>query len=98
MPTRMDRAQIEHVAALASLTLTPEEADRMSRELDAIVSYVEELASLDTEGIEPTTSVLLSPTAWRSDEVAPSLPRDEALASAPRTAHGGFAVPTFVES
>jgi aspartyl-tRNA(Asn)/glutamyl-tRNA(Gln) amidotransferase subunit C len=98
MTTRIDRAQIEHVAELSSLTLTAEEADRMTREIDAIVRYVDELNELDTENVEPTASVLLSPSAWRADEVIPSLSQEEALSQAPRTSQGGFAVPTFVES
>jgi len=107
MTTRIDRAQIEHVAQLASLVLTDDEAERLTRELADIVRYVEELNELDTSGIEPTASVRQnvsapgaepSESAWRADDVAPSLDPEETLAQAPRSAHGGFAVPTFVES
>ncbi|WP_394820953.1 Asp-tRNA(Asn)/Glu-tRNA(Gln) amidotransferase subunit GatC [Pendulispora albinea] len=98
MTTRIDRAQIEHVAQLASLILTDAEADRLTRELAEMVGYVDELNELDTSHVEPTASVQLERSDWRTDAVEPSLPPGEALAQAPRSEHGGFAVPTFVES
>ncbi len=109
MTTRIDRAQIEHVAQLASLVLSDDEAERLTRELADMVRYVEELDELDTAGVPPTTSMQLPASskatrdpeeaekAWRADEIEPSLNPEETLAQAPRAAHGGFAVPTFVE-
>ncbi len=94
---KLDRAQIDHVAQLASLSLTDAEAEKMTHELGAILRYVEELASIDTSDVEPTATVLLGPTAWRDDVPAEGLSRESALAQAPRTADGGFAVPAFVE-
>lgn len=94
---KLDRAQIEHVAELASLSLSPAETDAMAEELAAIVAYVNELAAVDTSDVPPTAHVQLERAAWRTDVVVPSLPHEEALAEAPETAHGGFAVPVFVE-
>jgi aspartyl-tRNA(Asn)/glutamyl-tRNA(Gln) amidotransferase subunit C len=107
MPAPIDRAQIEHVAKLASLSLTDDEAAKMTAEIGAILTYVEELASLDTSNVEPdfpgrSTMVALAAggdagAAWRPDVVEPGLPHDVALAQAPRAAEGGFAVKAFVE-
>lgn len=95
---KLDRAQILHVAELASLSLTDEETDAMAKELASIVAYVSELDAVDTENVPPTASVQLERAAWRRDAVEPSLSQEEALSQAPESAHGGFAVPVFVES
>ena len=94
---KLDLSHIEHVAKLASLSLTKDEAEAMTAELGDILKYVEELSQVDTSSVAPTASVQLGPTAWRRDDVQPGLPHDEALAQAPRQADGGFAVPAFVE-
>jgi aspartyl-tRNA(Asn)/glutamyl-tRNA(Gln) amidotransferase subunit C len=91
------RTQIAHVAELASLSLTEEETTSMAAELDAIVHYVEELSTLDTEGVPPTSHVLEEAPSLRPDEVRPGLSHEEALSGAPRSSQGGFAVPGYVE-
>lgn len=91
------RSQIAHVAELACLSLTEEEATSMATELDAIVHYVEELSTLDTEGVPPTSHVLEEVPSLRPDEVRPGLSHEEALSGAPRSSQGGFAVPGYVE-
>jgi aspartyl-tRNA(Asn)/glutamyl-tRNA(Gln) amidotransferase subunit C len=92
-----DRSAVEHVAKLAALSLSSEEAERFTHELSAIVAHVDELASLDTTNVPPTFQVRAPESGLRPDVVAPSLANEEALAQAPRQAHGGFAVPVFVE-
>jgi aspartyl-tRNA(Asn)/glutamyl-tRNA(Gln) amidotransferase subunit C len=96
-PMSIDRKQIDHVAKLASLTLTDAEAEKLTAELAAIVRYVEELRAVDTDGIEPTAAVLLGSARWRADKVAAGVERAEVLAQAPESGHDGFVVPTFVE-
>lgn len=86
-----------HVAKLAQLSLTDDELPRMVKELSAIVGYVRKLDELDTSDVPPTRQVQVSQLPLRSDEPRPSLPQDEALKEAPRTAEGGFAVPGFVD-
>jgi aspartyl-tRNA(Asn)/glutamyl-tRNA(Gln) amidotransferase subunit C len=93
----LTRAQIDHVAVLASLTLTDAEAARMTEEIGSILRYVDELGSIDTSNIEPTRAVLLGASAWRDDVDRPGLSREAALSAAPRSEEGGFAVPAFVE-
>lgn len=86
-----------HVAKLAQLSLTEDELPRMVKELSAIVGYVRKLDELDTSDVPPTRQVQVEALPLRSDEPRPSLPQDEALNEAPRTAEGGFAVPGFVD-
>jgi aspartyl-tRNA(Asn)/glutamyl-tRNA(Gln) amidotransferase subunit C len=94
----LDRVQLAHLANLASLSLTGEEAGTLTNEVGAILRYVDELNEVDTSSVEATANVLLEPTAWRPDVVEPSLPRAEALAQAPSAGEQGFAVPTFVNA
>jgi aspartyl-tRNA(Asn)/glutamyl-tRNA(Gln) amidotransferase subunit C len=95
----VDRALIEHIAQLSSLSLTKEEGDKLTQEVAAILRYVGELDSLDTSNVPPTAQVgVRREPALRTDEARPCLSHDEALSQAPRVAEGGFAVPAFVES
>ncbi len=99
--TRIDRARVEHVARLASLSLDPGEVDAMVTELDRIVGYVDQLGELDTEGVPAMTgggTDAAPPSNLRPDEVKPGLTHAEALAQAPRVASGGFAVPRFLDA
>jgi aspartyl-tRNA(Asn)/glutamyl-tRNA(Gln) amidotransferase subunit C len=93
----LSRAQIDHIAKLSSLSLTDAEASTLATELDAILRYVGELDSLDTSNVPPTTGGGSAVTTWREDLGLPGLTHEEALAAAPRTALGGFAVPAFVD-
>ncbi len=91
------RIDVQHVARLASLSLSPEEAARFARDLEAIVGYVAQLEELDTRDVPPTAHVQLDRMPLRADEVRPCLSHEDALAQAPAVDEDGFAVPTFVE-
>jgi aspartyl-tRNA(Asn)/glutamyl-tRNA(Gln) amidotransferase subunit C len=93
----IDRALIQHVAKLASLSLCDSDVDRFASELRRIVGYIEQLDSLDTRDVPPTANVSVDRAPGRPDEVAPGLNRDEVLAQAPEVESDGFAVPAFVE-
>ena len=96
-------ARVEReVANLAELSLSDEEERRFAGELGRILSLFAELDAIDTAGVPPTAHVagvepVRSEEGWREDVVHDGLTHDEALAGAPHVAHGGFAVPTFVE-
>jgi aspartyl-tRNA(Asn)/glutamyl-tRNA(Gln) amidotransferase subunit C len=93
-----DRAQIQHLATLASLSLTDAEMDSMGSELEAIVRYVDELAAVETTNVPPTAQVKLGETAWREDVAVDGLSHEDALQAAPHAERDGFAVPGFVEN
>ena len=94
---KVDRALVLRVAKLACLSLSDAEADRFAGELARIVDHVEQLDLLDTRDVPATAHVQLDRAAWRNDEPIAGLSHDEALAQAPRTERGGFAVPAFIE-
>ncbi len=97
-PAPLDDALVTRLAQLARIALSPEERAQLAQELARIVAYVDQLAELPLEGVPPLASPsgpLDSP--WRRDDAVPSLPREVALAEAPRARDGGFAVPGFVD-
>jgi aspartyl-tRNA(Asn)/glutamyl-tRNA(Gln) amidotransferase subunit C len=88
--------EIMHVADLARLEMTTAEVESMARQLDSILTYVDKLNELDTEGVAPTTHAISVVNAFREDEVRPSLDRDETLVNAPQQDRGSFVVPKVI--
>lgn len=88
---------VEHVARLARLELGPEDKERMRRELDGILSYIDKLRALDTEGVEPTSHAVPLTNVMRDDLVKPSFPQSDMLANAPDRSGEFFRVPKIIE-
>jgi aspartyl-tRNA(Asn)/glutamyl-tRNA(Gln) amidotransferase subunit C len=88
---------IEKIASLAHLEITPEELRAYTPQIADIVSYVEQLNELDTSRIEPATGGLTPEgertEAVRTDAAQPSLGQQLALDQAPDPASGHFRVP-----
>jgi aspartyl-tRNA(Asn)/glutamyl-tRNA(Gln) amidotransferase subunit C len=91
------RETVLHVAKLARLELSEGEVTRMVRDLGSIIDHVAELSAVDTADVPPTTWVEVERAPFREDAVAPGVPTEQALAEAPRSGAGGFAVPAFVD-
>jgi aspartyl-tRNA(Asn)/glutamyl-tRNA(Gln) amidotransferase subunit C len=91
------REDVEHVAELARLELTPAEQEQLIAQLNSILTYFEKLNELDTIGVEPTSHVIPLSNVFRDDEVRPSLDRTEVLRNAPEEAHCFFKVPRIIE-
>ena len=87
---------VEYVAKLARLELSPEEKVTFQRELDKIIKYVDQLNELNTKNVPVTSHVIPLKNALREDEVLPSLSSAEALANAPRKKKGFFRVPKVI--
>lgn len=88
---------VEHVARLARLELSDADKERMRRELDSILSYIDKLRALDTEGVEPTSHAIPMTNVMRDDAPRPSLPQDVMLANAPERSGEFFRVPRIIE-
>ena len=89
----IDRETVMHVARLARLDLRPDEVDRLTVELDAILEAVSKVAELDLADVAPTSHPLDLVNVWGDDVPRPSLPLDEALANAPAREGDLFRVP-----
>ncbi len=94
----ISREEVERIAALARLSLSNDEAERMATELDTILGYVETLAKVDTAGIAPTSHVIPLPTPLREDRGGPSLDPEVAVANAPEREGTAFVVPKVIEA
>lgn len=91
------KEQVKHVANLARLEITEEEAEMFTDHLSAIISFAEQLNEIDTDGIEPTTHVLDPKNVMRKDEPRHWITREEALKNAPDHKDGQFRVPSILE-
>jgi len=94
---KISTKDVEHVARLARLDLSAAEKERMSRELDGILTYIDKLRALDTAGVEPTSHAVPVTNVMRDDVPGPSLPQSEALANAPDRRGDLFRVPKIIE-
>lgn len=90
-------AEVEHIANLARLRLTPEEKERYRQQLSAILDYAARLQVLDTSEIPPTSSVLPQRSVLRPDQPQPGLTQEELLRNAPATEAKQFRVPPVLE-
>ncbi|MCY4188620.1 MAG: Asp-tRNA(Asn)/Glu-tRNA(Gln) amidotransferase subunit GatC [Bryobacterales bacterium] len=91
--------EVQHIAALANLRLSPAEIQRYARDLEEILAYVDQLNELDTSGVTPMAQVLHegSVPALRADEQGPSFGQETALRCAPLSGAGHFKVPRVIE-
>ena len=97
MPATLSRADVERIAELARLELTPDEVTLFTRQLADILEYVAQIRGLDTPGVEPTSHAIHRPYD-RPDTPVESLDRQEALSNAPDAAleTGLFKVPRVI--
>jgi aspartyl-tRNA(Asn)/glutamyl-tRNA(Gln) amidotransferase subunit C len=90
------RQDVEKVALLARLQLSETELATMSEQLAEIVGYVDHLAQVNTDGVEPMAHAIERVNVFRDDRLVESLPRDEALAGAPHHDSRGYLVPAVL--
>ena len=95
-------SDIEKIAALAHLEISPEELRTLGPQIASIVTYVEQLSELDTSRVEPAIGGLTPEgertEAVREDRTRPSLGQQLALEQAPDPSHGHFRVPKVIAS
>ena len=88
---------VQYVAHLARLSLSPEEEQKIGAQLGNILGYIEKLKEVDVSGVEPTAHAFPLVNVTRPDEVRPSMSNEDALRNAPAHANGLFMVPKIVE-
>jgi len=94
----LTRSDVAKVAHLARLRLGEDELDRMTARLGVILGYVERLAEVDTDGIEPMAHAVERTNVFREDVETPMLPREAALANAPKSDGQYFLVPQILDA
>ena len=88
---------VRHVAKLARIAMTDAEIAELVPELNQILGWVDQLAEVNTDGVEPLTAVIDLKLRLREDVVNDGNVRDKVLANAPDAQHGFFAVPKVIE-
>ena len=105
---KVTEKDVAYVAGLAHLELTDQERQRMLKDLNSILDYIDLLNELDTADVPPMTQIADQSSgaekaggkfshAWRDDVPVPSLPHEEALRNAPVTDGEFFKVPKVIE-
>lgn len=95
--SRISADQVKHVANLARMAITEEEAKKFTNQLDQIITYAEQLNELNTDHVEPTAHVLEIKNVMREDRAKEGLPREEVLKNAPEHQDGQIKVPGIME-
>lgn len=88
---------IKYLEKLARITLTEDEEKKVGNELQDILTYIDMLNELDTEGVEAMSHCFPVTNVMREDEVQPSMSADEVVANAPESQDGCFVVPKTVD-
>lgn len=94
---KVTKKDLENVAVLSRLRVPEDEQETYIQQMDAILTYMDNLSEVDTENVKPTTYALPMSNVFREDEVKPSLDREAALSNAPLQENGYFKVPKVLE-
>ncbi len=92
----LTRQDVEKVALLARLQLEPEELDQLTGQLARVLEYVDQLSQLDTSNVAPLAHAVELTNVFREDEPGQTLPREQALANAPRSDGRFYLVPAVL--
>ena len=95
--TKLTTEEVKHVATLARLAITEEEAEKFAEQLGKITGYVEQPSELDTTNVEPTTHVLPLVNVMRKDVAEKGLDRDKMLLNVKEHEDGQVKVPAIMD-
>jgi aspartyl-tRNA(Asn)/glutamyl-tRNA(Gln) amidotransferase subunit C len=94
---KIDRALLDKIAHLARLDFDEKDAEKMMQDMTAIVDWVEKLKEVNTDGVEPLTTMSFEVNVLREDKVKEHMPHEEALKNAPKKDDQFFRVPKVLE-
>jgi aspartyl-tRNA(Asn)/glutamyl-tRNA(Gln) amidotransferase subunit C len=94
---KIDKLTLEKTAHLARLKFEAKEADEMMKDMTAVLDWMEKLNEVNTDGIEPLTTMSHEVNAFRADEVKNQLAHEKALRHAPKKDENYFRVPKVMD-
>lgn len=94
---QVDKDTLEKVAHLARLNIKPEEQEKLLKDMSEILTWVDKLSELDTEGVEPLTHMTQEVNVLRKDEAKTSITQAEALKNSPTQDTQFFKVPKVLK-
>ena len=93
----LDLKTVKHISKLARISVDEEKANKLAGDLNSIFEFIEKLNELDTENVEPLTSVANTTLRFREDEVQSQNIREKILSNSPDNNEDFFVVPKVVE-
>ena len=93
----IDLKTIKHISKLSRISVDDKKADKLAGDLNSIFDFIEKLNELNTDKVEPLTSVAETTLKLRSDEVRSKCIRDKILKNSPDENEDFFVVPKVVE-
>ena len=94
---KINRDVLDKIAHLARLEFDEKDAEKMMQDMTEIVEWVEKLKEVNTEGVEPLTTMSHEVNAFRDDEIGEHLSHERALLHAPKKDADYFRVPKVLE-
>jgi aspartyl-tRNA(Asn)/glutamyl-tRNA(Gln) amidotransferase subunit C len=92
----IDSKTIAHIAKLARLHITEDEAQQYEKQLSKVLAQFEQISKIDTAGIEPLVTPTEMKAYWREDKVKKEFTAEEIVANAPQKTGHLFTVPPVV--
>lgn len=93
----IDLKTIKHISKLARISINDEKAKKLESDLNSIFKFIEKLNKLDTDKVEPLTSIAETTLKLRSDEVKSKNIREQILKNSPEKNKDFFVVPKVIE-
>ena len=93
----IDKDTVKHISKLARISLEDEKIDSLSKDLTSIMKFIEKLNKLNTDNVEPLTSIINASLKSRKDEVKDGKIRDQILKNSPEKNDEFFVVPKVIE-
>jgi aspartyl-tRNA(Asn)/glutamyl-tRNA(Gln) amidotransferase subunit C len=94
---KLSKEEVKHVAHLARLAITEEEAEKFAEQLGKITDFAEQLNELDTTGVEPTSHVFPIVNVLREDEPKQGLPVEKVMLNVKEQENGQIKVPSIMD-
>ncbi len=88
---------VKYVADLSRIELTVEDLDKLSKQLQDILGFIDQLSAVDVSGIPATCHILPINSIFREDNLRESLPIEKTMANAPQKKNNLFLVPKVIE-
>ena len=93
----IDKDKIKHVSKLARISVNEKKIDDLTKDLASIFKFIEQLNELNTDNVEPLSSILNEPLRFRKDKINDGKIRDKILENSPKKNEEFFVVPKVIE-
>ena len=93
----IDKDKIKHVSKLARISVDEKKIDDLTKDLSSIFKFIEKLNELNTDKVEPLSSILNEPLRSRKDEINDGKIRENILENSPQKNEEFFVVPKVIE-